>query len=252
MLVSTECFCLLTAYVLMFLSAPYCTKEGCTNADIHAEIYYTGSDTSLLESKLLEEIVAACEDFKKLEGVADTFDPCPTIEISSDDSSAQGDDKSDDGDDTRGGGPVGGISAAEAQEDDGMGVGGIMGILFAALALFALLALFLRRRRRRNQDDLIKHQFFDDVGDDTFMLEGSPNRGDDSMFGMYPEGQTEGMILGDKTMNQDVHKCSSATCELCERRRQAGLQFLPSGGPILTQSLDDSMRQYESENTVNL
>ena len=49
----------------------------------------------------------------------------------------------------------------------------------------------------------------------------------ESRFGMYPEGRTEGMVLGTQALTQDVHKCNSATCELCVQSRHSVVQFLP-------------------------
>lgn len=245
-------------------------------------------------SQLYDAFVDACDDIKKLEGVADTFDPCPTIvcedcdngggddddggDGDDDDDGGDGDDDDDggdggngddddgddqgdddEGDDDGDGGAIGIIEdKSPSQEDDSMAAGAIFGILFAALVALALLALFLRRRRR-NGDDMLKHRSFeDDVGDETFMLNGdSPSRSlqdGDSRFGMYPEGRKEGMMLGDRALNQDVHKCSSATCELCEQRRQSGLQFLPTktSPNRARMSLADSKRTYGAEDTVNL
>jgi len=42
----------------------------------------------------------------------------------------------------------------------------------------------------------------------------------ESRFGMYPEGRTE-------ALTQDVHKCNSATCELCVQSRHSIVKFLP-------------------------
>ena len=54
----------------------------------------------------------------------------------------------------------------------------------------------------------------------------------------------------------DVHQCSSATCEVCERNRQAGLHFISAGTngePIRIPSLpSDASREYPAEDTVEL
>jgi hypothetical protein len=47
----------------------------------------------------------------------------------------------------------------------------------------------------------------------------------DSVLGPYCGGPLS--LLGRK--HGDVHICNSATCELCEQRRQDGLQFSPTG-----------------------
>jgi hypothetical protein len=55
---------------------------------------------------------------------------------------------------------------------------------------------------------------------------------------------------------QDVHKCSSATCEICEADRQAGLQFIPAGMPSHSYDREipsnSSSREYISKDTVDL
>ena len=122
-------------------------------------------------------------------------------------------------------------ASTRAVESTGLGAGGAVGIAMAGLFLLALAALFVRRRRNRGKD----REVVGDGGDDTFMLDARvTSRDEDSRFGMYPEGQTEGMVLGARSWNQDVHKCSSATCKLCEKQRAAGLQFVPTKGATTT------------------
>jgi MYXO-CTERM domain-containing protein len=301
----------LTFLVSAFFTEPYC--DSCTNADVTADVYYSGSSSDQLESAVLEAFTDRCDEMKDIKGVVDTFDPCPTIQVSqitgsagsgSDGNGSGGDGTGGDGtggetvaptqppDGATGGNATGGnatsgnatggnatagvtpdggdngdkeiapvVASAESQ-NSGLSGGGAFGVAMAALVLVALLALLLRRRRRNRNGDLAKHEQIQDVGDDTFMIE-SPEKSrytdDDSAFGsrygMYPEGKSESMLLGAKSMNQDVHKCSSATCTLCESRRQAGLMFLPAKGParrVPAPDLSDSMREYESEDTVNL
>lgn len=52
----------------------------------------------------------------------------------------------------------------------------------------------------------------------------------------------------------NVHKCSSATCEICEAQRQSGLQFVPVAMPGYShESLpEESQRVYLAEDTVQL
>lgn len=102
-----------------------------------------------------------------------------------------------------------------------------------------------------------KHQSFEDeVGaNETFMLDGldaSKSYEDESHFGMYQELQGGGMLLGQRAMNQDVHKCSSATCERCEQARQSAFQFLPTKATPngARMSLAGSTRAYGAEDTV--
>lgn len=54
---------------------------------------------------------------------------------------------------------------------------------------------------------------------------------------------------------QDVHHCSSATCEVCELNRQAGLQFIPTGMPSHSHESftgSSSSRDYVASDTVKL
>jgi hypothetical protein len=52
--------------------------------------------------------------------------------------------------------------------------------------------------------------------------------------------------------NGDVHKCSSATCEVCEQRRQQGVQFIPTSIPMRLQLPYDTEREYIADDTVQL
>jgi len=263
--------------LFVFCSDPYCAS--CTNADVNADVYYTGSDDGL-GAQLYDEFVEHCDAIKAIEGVKETFDPCGTITVTAIGGDSDGGDYPDGGIGGGGGGGgddaddsdqedksadddddeteiIGVIEDKSAQEDEKkMAAGALAGIILAALAALALLMLLLRRRRR-DEDDILKHESFEDeVGDQTFMLDDrSRSLNDtDSRFGMYPEGRAEGMMLGERALNQDVHKCSSATCELCERSRQGGLQFLPTRARSMAarQNLTGSTRKYGSEDTVNL
>jgi len=264
-------------------TAPYC--DDCTNADVFADIYYTG-DNGGLGQQLYDEFVDACDDIKEIEGVANTFDPCPTISVTAvdmtdsedhdddgggavggggsgggggdDDGKTSGDEQVDDESEDEGDRtvPVGIIDeeTSKAEEDDKIAGGAIFGMIFAALVILALLALLLRRRRNKTneEEEMLKNlSNEEEVGDRTLMLD-DHSRDADSRFGMYPEGRMEGMVLGERALNQDVHKCSSATCELCER--QNNVQFLPTRARSSRARMDlaDSNRKYGSEDTVNL
>jgi hypothetical protein len=53
----------------------------------------------------------------------------------------------------------------------------------------------------------------------------------------------------------DVHKCSSATCEICEQQRRSGVQFVPAVNPVKMpyhQSEVSPQREYDLQNTVEL
>jgi len=54
--------------------------------------------------------------------------------------------------------------------------------------------------------------------------------------------------------NTDVHKCSSATCNICEKSRQKGIQFVPAPNvKELASALPrDAAREYVADDTVYL
>jgi hypothetical protein len=225
-----------------FFPGPYCST--CTNADVLVHVYYTGGgageDMTVLQHAVFDGFIARCEAIRQIEGVDETFDPCPTMQI----------------------GPIhetgyvpptppggGGVlvphsppiadrgvvpivaATSKSEEGGGLGAGGAVGIAMAGLFFLGLLgAFFAMRRRRRSKDDGVRALGEGDTMQDTFITEPKNNNShdDDSRFGMYPHGRTDGMVLGERSWNQDVHKCSSATCELCERRRKNRLQFVPA------------------------
>jgi hypothetical protein len=196
---------------------------------------------------------------KEIDGIVDTFDPCPTIVIRPVNPDTGGitttqppviDDDGvpipDDDTNSTDRGVVAPIVQSSQESSNGNDItgAGIFGIILAALImLMALIALLIRRRRtygRRQLNKLDQNDTFM-IDDGTTNNNGSASPGrfhdeDDSMldsrYGMYPEGQTEGMILGSKNVHQDVHKCTSATCNLCEARRRNTIAFLPTKGTL--------------------
>lgn len=231
-------------HLSLFLE-PYC--ESCTNADVSADIYYDkDADDSMVEGAVLDAFLDRCDEMKTIEGIVDTYDPCPTIQVSPVAPEDEGDKDGvvtsppliDDGgvdipDSDRDGSPV--VEESQSSpEDDHIAAAGIFGIVLAFLVLMALLSLLLSRRRRNARRRLAKglNETYDmDAGngparfmDDDSMM--------DSRNGMYPEGKTENMVLGIRDIHHDVHKCASATCNLCEARRRNGLFFLPASGPV--------------------
>ena len=151
-------------------------------------------------------------------------------------------------------------------------------IIGAAAGLLTLLLLIvLLARRRRSSSDEVSHLKLDDEGDETFIREfdsttdDSPYKSrrahvvgeEDSIFSGWT-GYTKGGGSDDGSRREgfephlgrahgDVHVCSSATCEVCERRRQQGLQFIPTGAPPRPQTLPiDAEREYFADDTVDL
>ena len=150
-------------------------------------------------------------------------------------------------------------------------------IMAAAGLLTLLLLIVLLARRRRSSSDEVSHLKLDDEGDETFIREFDSNTDDspyksrrahvvgeeDSIFSGWT-GYTKGGGSDDGSRREalephlgrahgDVHVCSSATCEVCERRRQQGLQFIPTGAPPRPQTLpNDAEREYFADDTVEL
>lgn len=179
---------------------------------------------------------------------------------------------------------VAGVQGRSVEDDDDLSAGGAVAVAMSALLILLLLLLFVRRRRQQHSYE-VKHQELDDVYDDETYLRdaaevssdenNSPDRekrishvvGDgDSVITSWT-GYTNGQdsidgangLLGARaranaTKAQDVHKCSSATCEVCEYRRQAGLQFVPTFMPSHSNLRPpvDAEREYGATDTVQL
>jgi hypothetical protein len=164
--------------------------------------------------------------------------------------------------------------------DKAVSAGGYVGIVAGGLAMMLLLILLVRRR---NGEDEVSHLKLEEDGDPTFIRElettgSSPSReyntrkthvvGEtDSIFSGWTGYSKEGgsgdddSILGPYggptgrlgRQHGDVHVCSSATCEVCEKRRQEGLAFVPTSSPPRPQVLPlDASREYLADDTVEL
>lgn len=156
-------------------------------------------------------------------------------------------------------------------EDDSVNVAAVIGASAGGLALILLIVLLVRRRQAEDEISHLKLEE-DGAGDDTFIRElettaSSPSRDEgyesrnvhvvgeaDSIYsgwtGYTPHEHDENEMANNET--GDVHKCSSATCEVCERRRQQGIQFIPTGSPARPQIPSDASREYMADDTVEL
>jgi hypothetical protein len=146
-----------------------------------------------------------------------------------------------------------------------------------ALALLLLIILFVRRSKRNNEDE-VSHLKLEDDGDETFIAEiesdaGSPKREYESRD-IHVVGEADSVISHwtgytkrplDDTFEEDpatgrlghvstdVHQCSSATCDVCERNRQRGVTFLSTESPSHPRSIpSDASREYAASDTVSL
>lgn len=161
---------------------------------------------------------------------------------------------------------VDGSNAGDEDDDAGM----IIGATAGALALLLLL-MFLAKRNRK--DDEVSHlKFVND--DETFVQEFESKTGNDGRR-VHVIGETDSVMSGwtgysmDDEYSQDsdrsgrlghtkgdVHMCSSATCEVCERKRQMGVTFVKTAtppAPSRPESLpSDASREYVAEDVVAL
>jgi hypothetical protein len=166
---------------------------------------------------------------------------------------------------------VDGSNAAGSENNAGK----IIGATAGALA-FLLFIMFLAKRNRN--DDEVSHLKFvnDDVNDDeTFVQEFESKARDERDRRAHVVGESDSVVSGwtgysmDDEYSQhsdrsgrlghtkgDVHMCSSATCEVCERKRQMGVTFVKTTTPPTPsrpESLpSDASREYVAEDVVAL
>mmetsp|Transcript_11617 Transcript_11617/g.24592 ORF Transcript_11617/g.24592 Transcript_11617/m.24592 type:complete len:684 (-) Transcript_11617:1719-3770(-) len=169
--------------------------------------------------------------------------------------------------------------------------GPFIGAATGLLALLLLLVLFVRRRNR-NEIEQISHLKLDEEADDDTFYNGSDGHSigalakheyntrdihivgeGDSVISHWTgyTGNGRGRAKGNdyeveyhksaliNGISTDVHQCSSATCEICAQKRQAGLNFVSTGAtadvclPVRNRSLpSDASRDYIAEDTVEL
>ena len=159
-------------------------------------------------------------------------------------------------------------------------------VSIAVSAALVLLLLLLLAARKRKYASAMQHKYLeDDGGDDeteTYLRDSDTDSQDvqprqvhivgeaDSVFsgwtgftgdrrtnskdhgGLYPDDYNGS--YDESYMNQDVHRCASATCEVCERNRRAGIQFIPSRMPSHSSTIMpfNAERHYATEDTVVL
>jgi hypothetical protein len=245
-----------------------CARDGGANCDLECStnLYYYGE---LSDSEVRERINAALLKFMMLLDDVTHWYPegqTPTVEIDTIDTQPTG------------GNAIQDESSREVSEKTKAGP--YIGAAAGALALLLLLILFVRRNRRNQDDEEVSHlKLEDDDGDDTFIQElasdeGTPERQYHSR-GAHVIGETDSIFsdwtgyTGKRPMDSgygngmnngrlghvstDVHQCSSATCEVCELRRQQGVNFIATGSPSHPGSLpNDATREYAADDTVSL
>ena len=169
------------------------------------------------------------------------------------------------------------IDDPNAVEPDGINAGFAVGIAAAGLAFLLILILLIKRN---NDNDEVSHlKLEEDANDETFIREfettASNMSRDYETRNVHVVGEADSIISGWTGFNSregmraheelemplgklahpqgDVHVCSSATCDVCEKRRQQFVQFIPTGTPPRPSSLpSDASREYVAEDTVEL
>jgi hypothetical protein len=160
---------------------------------------------------------------------------------------------------------------------EGIAAGTVVGIAAAGLAFMLLLILLIRRRQEGDEPSHLKLE--DEGNEATFIreFETEPSSDGGSPYktrNIHVIGEADSVISGwsgyTRDMHNsfevfdggvpgklghahgDVHICSSATCEVCELRRQNGVEFQPAGQPHRSHLPADASREYLADDTVEL
>ena len=149
--------------------------------------------------------------------------------------------------------------------DDSVSVATVIGATAGGLAFLLLIVLLVRRR---TDSDEVTHSKLDEDEDDTFIKEFESNPSGDEGYetrNVHVVGEADSIFSGwtgytnhGKSRDEmdaresNVHKCSSATCEVCEARRQQGIQFIPTHSPGRPKIPSDASREYLADDTVEL
>lgn len=164
-----------------------------------------------------------------------------------------------------------------SQQGTGIRAGPFIGSATGMLAVLLLLVLFVRRRNRYDLETVSHLKLDDDEDDDTFYngsetsnFQNEYNTRDVHIIGegdsvvSHWTGYTgnEKPVYRDNLYSDglmrasDVHQCSSATCEICDKKRQAGVSFVSTrtaSFPSRTPSIpSDASRDYIADDTVQL
>lgn len=162
-----------------------------------------------------------------------------------------------------------------------------IGAATGLLALLLLLVLLVRRRKRLEESE-VSHLKLDEEDEDGTFYDGSDegmpkdeyNTRDVHIVGegdsvvshwtgytgrqppkklTYEEEymrSRDGLLRpASERLASDVHQCSSATCDLCDEKVQAGVRFIKTGASALERKHSlpsDSSRDYVAEDTVML
>ena len=167
-------------------------------------------------------------------------------------------------------GPVGAGNSELELQDGSATTPMVIGAVAGGLA-FILLLVLLARRSNDNDEDIISHLKLEEDNEDALLREYASTgsmRSDEDRYetrNVHVVGEADSVFSGwtgytkngrsgeDMDAHQgDVHKCSSATCEVCEQRRQQGIQFIPTSSFLVPHLPYDTERQYLADDTVLL
>ena len=167
-------------------------------------------------------------------------------------------------------GPVGAGNSELELQDGSATTPMVIGAVAGGLA-FILLLVLLARRSNDNDEDRISHLKLEEDDEDALLREYASTgsmRSDEDRYetrNVHVVGEADSVFSGwtgytkngrsgeDMDAHQgDVHKCSSATCEVCEQRRQQGIQFIPTSSFLVPHLPYDTERQYLADDTVLL
>ena len=277
----------LLLFVCFFDGTAACATDipgtSCHHVDVDARLYFKSGDGSssssgsnFTSSDFYKYLLRFCEDFKDVPGIEQTFDPCSAMDVTGSNNETgsggggSGGSGGSDGDNGGGGGSA--IIGSRDAPAQGVSIGGLVGVVLAALFLILVILFAARRKQKGNQ--ALKHQKLEEYDDSTYLKDDFDNSTMYSPRRAHVMSEEDSVVTGLTNFTRknpkvapavisypnsilskghhDVHVCSSATCEACEQRRQAGLQFIPAVMPSHSYDSVSPARSYVASNTVQL
>jgi hypothetical protein len=156
-------------------------------------------------------------------------------------------------------------TASQQRSIQGISIGGLVAVVLAALC-FIVVVIFAARRNQKKHYPL-KHHPLEEYDDATYLKDDFDTTShasrralvfneDDSIFSGLTSHGARGLdppsSLANRPHQQDVHVCTSATCEVCEKRRQSSLQFIPAVMPSQSSGSLSRPRSFVATDTIQL
>lgn len=214
--------------------------------DTPTTVYHGMGDTTYLAKKLSDAIKRAIESgkFAGMSGLHSVIAEDGTTVYHNPDASPNGED----------GTTV--STKATSGDDDGLGVAAKTVIPIAAVTLFLLAILFLRKKHRDNvartksdqKDSLLDTDTDEETNKPPLYVNESSDESTVTDGGSYFEDS----ILAKNQSTMDVHVCQSSLCEACDRN-SGGISFIKTGAPPSPERLPtNATRDYSESDTVSL